>query len=116
MKTICDASLFIQGSSCYQHSRGAACMSKENPFRNMTTEDLTPTETKVTESGMVPIPPEIRNRVDIQSGDKLRWKVDKQCGLTVEVIPHRYGAFDDFEAVSMGGDGSETHDTAGNEG
>lgn len=91
-------------------------MPKENPFENMTTEDLTPTETKVTEIGMVTIPAEIRNRLDIRSGDKFRWKVDKQGGLTVEVLPQRYGAFDDFEAVSMGGGGPETHDMAGNEG
>jgi hypothetical protein len=33
----------------------------------------------------------------------------------VEVVRQRYGAFDDFEPVSMGGEGSETHDIAGHE-
>jgi hypothetical protein len=34
----------------------------------------------------------------------------------VTVVKQRYGAFDDFEPVSMGGGGSETHDIAGHEG
>ena len=35
--------------------------------------------------------------------------------LTVGVLKQRYGAFDDFEPVSLGGVGLETHDVAGNE-
>jgi len=72
-------------------------------------------ETKVSDRGMVTIPADLRRRLDIEPGDKLRWKTDEEGNLSVEVVKQRYGAFDGFEPVSMGGDGSETHDLAGNE-
>jgi len=75
----------------------------------------TPEETKVSDRGMVTIPASLRRRLDIEAGDKLRWNVDDDGNLSVEVVKQRYGAFDDFEPVSMGGDGSETHDIAGHE-
>ncbi|MDL0135373.1 AbrB/MazE/SpoVT family DNA-binding domain-containing protein [Halobacterium salinarum] len=75
----------------------------------------TPEETKVSDRGMVTIPASLRRRLDIEAGDKLRWNVDDDGNLSVEVVKQRYGAFDDFEPVSMGGDGSETHDVAGHE-
>ena len=75
----------------------------------------TPEETTVSDRGMVTIPAELRRRLDIEPGDKLRWNTDEAGGLSVEVVKQRYGAFDDFEPVPMGGDGSETHDLAGYE-
>ncbi|WP_135363949.1 AbrB/MazE/SpoVT family DNA-binding domain-containing protein [Halosimplex halophilum] len=73
-------------------------------------------ETKVNDRGMVTVPASLRRRLDIEAGDKLRWDVDEDGDLTVTVVKQRSGAFDDFEAVSMGGDGLETHDLAGHEG
>lgn len=72
-------------------------------------------ETKVSDRGMVTIPANIRRRLDIEAGDKLRWDITDEGNLTVEVVQQRYGAFDDFEAAPMGGDGQETHDLAGHE-
>ena len=80
----------------------------------MATEEA-PEETKVSDRGMVTIPADLRRRLDIEPGDKLRWKINEEGNLTVEVVKQRYGAFDDFEPVLMGGDGSETHDLAGHE-
>lgn len=80
----------------------------------MAAEDM-PEETKVSDRGMVTIPAAIRRRLDIESGDKLRWNTDEEGNLSVEVIKQRYGAFDDFEPVPMEGDGLETHDLAGYE-
>lgn len=77
--------------------------------------DEVPQETKVSDRGMVTIPASLRRRLDIEAGDKLRWDVDEDGTLTVEVVKQRYGAFDDFEPVSMGGGGSEKHDVAGHE-
>lgn len=74
-----------------------------------------PEETKVSDRGMVTIPASLRRRLDIQAGDKLRWEVDEDGNLNVAVVKQNHGAFDDFEAVSMGGGGSETHDLAGYE-
>lgn len=62
---------------------------------------------------MVTIPVSLRRRLDIEAGDILRWEVDDEGILSVEVVKQRYGAFDDFEAVQLGGDGLETHDLAG---
>ena len=75
-----------------------------------------PEETKVSDRGMVTIPASLRRRLDIEAGDKLRWDVDDEGDLTVEVVKQRYGAFDDFEPVAMGGGGSETPALAGHEG
>jgi AbrB family looped-hinge helix DNA binding protein len=79
----------------------------------MATEEA-PLETKVSDRGMVTIPADLRRRLDIEPGDKLRWDVD-EGDLSVKVVKQRYGAFDDFEPVPMGGDGQETHDLAGYE-
>lgn len=72
-------------------------------------------ETKVSDRGMVTIPASLRRRLDIEAGDKLRWNVDEDGTVRVEVVKQRYGAFDDFEPASMGEDGLETHDFAGYE-
>lgn len=72
-------------------------------------------ETTVSDRGMVTIPAALRHRLDIEAGDKLRWTTDEDGGLLVEVVKQRYGAFDDFEPVSMGGGGSTTHDVAGHD-
>ena len=77
--------------------------------------DAAPEETTVSDRGMVTIPASLRRRLDIEAGDKLRWDIDDDGTLSVEVVKQRYGAFDDFEPVSMGGDGSETHDLGGHE-
>lgn len=81
----------------------------------MATDDA-PEETTVSDRGMVTIPASLRRRLDIEAGDKLRWDIDTEGNLSVEVVKQRYGVFDDFEPVSMGGDGAETHDVAGHEG
>jgi len=74
-----------------------------------------PEETTVSDRGMVTIPASLRRRLDIEPGDKLRWELDEDGELVVEVVKQHHGAFEDFEPVSMGGDGLDTHDLAGNE-
>lgn len=81
----------------------------------MTADGEAPEETTVSDRGMVTIPASLRKRLGIEPGDKLRWNADEQGTLSVEVVKQRYGAFDDFEPVPMGGDGLETHDLAGHE-
>jgi antitoxin PrlF len=81
----------------------------------MATEDA-PEETKVSERGMVTIPASLRRRLDIEPGDKLRWDVDEDGNLSVEIVRQRYGAFEDDDLKApMGGDALETHDLAGHE-
>ncbi|USZ68621.1 AbrB/MazE/SpoVT family DNA-binding domain-containing protein [Halorussus salilacus] len=67
--------------------------------------------TTVNDHYSVTVPAAIRNRLDIQPGDKLDWKVTDDGQLAVEVVQQRYGAFDDFEAVDMGAtNAAEDHD------
>ena len=81
----------------------------------MATKDA-PEETTVSDRGMVTIPASLRRRLDIEAGDKLRWDVDEEGNLAVEVVRQRYGAFEDDDLKApMGGDGLETHDLAGHE-
>jgi antitoxin PrlF len=76
----------------------------------------TPEETKVSDSGVVTVPASIRQRLDIEPGDKIRWSTDDEGNLTVEVVRERYGAFEDDDLkANLGGDGLETHNLAGYE-
>ena len=75
-----------------------------------------PQETTVSDRGMVTIPAALRQHLDIESGDKLRWTTDDEGNLSVEVLKQRYGAFQDDRMKSpMGGDSLETHNLAGDE-
>jgi len=81
----------------------------------MATEEA-PEETKVSDRGMVTIPASLRRRLDIEAGDKLRWDLDDEGTLSVEVVRQRYGAFeDDNMKADLGGDSLEAHDMAGYE-
>ncbi|MFC7114132.1 AbrB/MazE/SpoVT family DNA-binding domain-containing protein [Natronoarchaeum sp. GCM10025703] len=78
--------------------------------------DGTPEETKVSDRGMVTVPASLRRRLDIEPGDRLRWDVDKEGNLSVEIVRQRYGAFDDDDLqADLGSDGLEGHDVAGYE-
>lgn len=61
-----------------------------------------PEETKVSDRGMVTIPADLRRRLDIEPGDKLRWITDEEGNLSVEIVHQREGVFDDFEPVDVG--------------
>jgi len=61
-----------------------------------------PEETKVSDRGMVTIPADLRRRLDIEPGDKLRWTTDEGGDLSVEIVHQREGVFDDFEPVDAG--------------
>lgn len=72
-------------------------------------------ETTVSDRGAVTVPSEIRDRFDVQPGDKIRWTIDDGT-IRVEVVKQRYGAFDDFEPVDVGETNAvEDHDLAGGE-
>lgn len=75
--------------------------------------DIEPEETKVSDRGMVTVPAHIRDRLDIEPGDAFRWRVTSEDKLVVEITRNRPGAFDDFEAVALGGDSLRSHDLAG---
>ena len=81
------------------------------PVSRSTATENAPVETKVSDRGMVTIPASLRRRLDIEPGDKLRWSVDEEGALSVEVVKQRHGAFDgDDLKADLGGDGLTTHD------
>lgn len=72
-------------------------------------------ETTVNDSYSVTVPASIREQADIESGDKIRWTVDDDGTVSIEIVKQRVGVFDDFEPASMGGDGATAHDKTGAE-
>ena len=59
-------------------------------------------ETTVSEQSTVTIPPAIRRAARIESGDTIRWQVDDDGALSVELCRQQYGAFDDLYTVDIG--------------
>ena len=75
---------------------------RAEPVRTRMATEEGPEETKVSDRGMVTIPADLRRRLGIEPGDKLRWATDEEGNLTVEVVHRREGVFDDFEPVDVG--------------
>ena len=69
-------------------------------------------ETTINESYSVTVPAAIRQKAGVDAGDKLRWHVDEEGSLTVELVKQQYGAFSKLEPVDIGEptDSAEDHD------
>jgi bifunctional DNA-binding transcriptional regulator/antitoxin component of YhaV-PrlF toxin-antitoxin module len=59
-------------------------------------------ETTVNESYSVTVPAAVRREADVQSGDKIRWYVDEDGALSVELVKEQYGVFSRLEPVDIG--------------
>ena len=59
-------------------------------------------ETTVTGSFAATIPAAIRSQVDLEPGDRLRWDVDHDGRLVVEIVRERYGVAEELEPIDMG--------------
>jgi AbrB family looped-hinge helix DNA binding protein len=59
-------------------------------------------ETTVNRSYAVTIPASIREGLDLEPGDHLKWNVDEEGRLVAEIVRERYGVTDDVEPVDMG--------------
>ena len=59
-------------------------MLRRSVREGMATEEG-PEETKVGDQGMVTIPADLRRRLDIEPGDKLRWTTNEEGDLSVEI-------------------------------
>lgn len=59
-------------------------------------------ETTVNDRYAVTIPAPIRDRLDIEPGDSIRWTVTEEGSLEVEVVSQRFGVLEGFEPVDMG--------------
>jgi antitoxin PrlF len=69
-------------------------------------------ETTVNESFSVTVPAAVRRAAGVEAGDKLRWSVDEDGSLSVELVKQRYGAFSDLDPIDIGEstDAAEDHD------
>ena len=69
-------------------------------------------ETTVNESFSVTVPAAVRRAAGVEAGDTLRWAVDEDGSLSVELVTQRYGAFSDLDPVDIGEetDAAEDHD------
>lgn len=65
----------------------------------MATEDR---ETTVTRSYAVTIPAAVREDLDLEPGDRLRWSVDEDGRLVAEVVRERHGIAAALEPIDMG--------------
>lgn len=75
-------------------------------------------ESRIDGDFSVTLPPEVRDRVEVDPGDRLRWRVEDDGTISVEVVGGRHGAFGDLDPVDTGEvtDATADHDTlAGNE-
>lgn len=70
-------------------------------------------ETKVNDSFSVTVPAAVRQEAGIEAGDKLRWTVDEDGAVSVEIVKQRYGAFSELEPFDTGESthAAEDHDT-----
>lgn len=59
-------------------------------------------ETTVNGSFAVTIPVAVREDLDLEPGDRLRWGVDDTGRLVAEIVRERYGIADDLEPIDMG--------------
>ena len=69
-------------------------------------------ETTVDERFSVTVPAAVRRAAGVEAGDRLRWAVDEDGSLSVELVTQRYGAFSDLDPVDIGEetDAAEDHD------
>jgi AbrB family looped-hinge helix DNA binding protein len=55
-------------------------------------------ETTVDDGERITIPSSVRESIQIETGDRLRWKIDEDGTVMIEPVTQRQGAFEDFEA------------------
>jgi antitoxin PrlF len=59
-------------------------------------------ETTVDENWTVTIPAIVRNGIDLEPGDRLRWSVEADERLIADVVRERHGADDRIDPVDVG--------------
>ncbi|PSP86097.1 AbrB family transcriptional regulator [Halobacteriales archaeon QS_6_64_34] len=69
-------------------------------------------ETTVNDSYSVTVPAAVRREAGLEAGDKIRWSVDEDGALSVELVKQHYGVFSELEPVDTGEatDAASDHD------
>lgn len=68
-------------------------------------------ETTVNRSYAVTVPASVRDDLDLEPGDRLRWSVDDEDRLVAEIVRERYGAFAGLEPIDVGEETNAVEDT-----
>lgn len=63
---------------------------------------MAPEETTVNASFSVTIPADIREDLDLEPGDRLRWAVDEGGRLVAEIVRERHGLAEELDPIDMG--------------
>jgi bifunctional DNA-binding transcriptional regulator/antitoxin component of YhaV-PrlF toxin-antitoxin module len=69
-------------------------------------------ETTVNETYSVTVLAAVRREAGVEAGDKLRWHVDEDGRISVELVKQQYGVFSQLDPVDIGEstDTAEDHD------
>jgi bifunctional DNA-binding transcriptional regulator/antitoxin component of YhaV-PrlF toxin-antitoxin module len=67
-------------------------------------------ETTVNESYSITVPAAVRREAGVEAGDKLRWHVDGDGRISVELIKQQYGVFSRLDPVDIGESTNATED------
>jgi bifunctional DNA-binding transcriptional regulator/antitoxin component of YhaV-PrlF toxin-antitoxin module len=75
-------------------------------------------ETTVNESYSITVPAAIRPEAGVEAGDKLRWHVDEDGTISVELVKQRYDAFSRVDPIDIGEptDAAADHDLIAGDG
>ncbi|ERH12210.1 MAG: SpoVT / AbrB like domain protein [halophilic archaeon J07HB67] len=61
-------------------------------------------ESQVGEDGTVSVPDSVRETADVRPGDTVRWRVDDDGTVSVEIVRETTGVFSELETLSTGGE------------
>lgn len=70
--------------------------------RRMAVEDIESAETTLEESYAVGVPPKLRERLDLEPSDRLRWGITDDGRLVADIVRERYGVAEDFDPIDIG--------------
>ena len=65
----------------------------------MAAEDAEDAETTLDENYAITVPPEFRRQLDLEPGDRLRWRTTDDGRLVAEQVSERYGVAEDLEPI-----------------
>lgn len=74
----------------------------------MSTDDA---ETTVNKSYAVTIPAAVRDDLDLEPGDRLRWNIDDEGRLVAEIVRERYGLAEQLDPIDIGEETDAVEDT-----
>lgn len=67
----------------------------------MAAEDAENVETALDESYAATVPSSLRERLDLEPGDRLQWEVTEDGRLVAEVVHQRYGVAEELEPIDV---------------